>query len=135
MFKGRLIRSIRAIPYHPMPRSPPKVKLEICSNNVLSFFLPALKTEATLEEVYLGRAMKSKEQVESVTPEGKLARVQHTLATGPYKMFSAVKRGISRENIVPVHIKSSYLNLGIHEDGWQWQTKGLNQLIGSNKKW
>ena len=131
MFVGRLIRSIHAIPYRRSPGSPPSVKLDIRSNNVLSF-LPPLKTQATLDEIYLTRSLtESMPLLEEATPEGKLERFTRNF----FRPLEILQSAITREKIVPVRVKSLLLDLHIHKDGWQWEKRGLDRLLGSDKKW
>ena len=68
-------------------------------------------------------------------PGGAFDRFVQALAVGQAKTFRAVREFITREKIVPVHIKSRHLSLGIYEDGWQWEERGLDRLLGSDKKW
>lgn len=135
MTEGRLIRSIYCIPYRPGPDSPPTVKLRIQSNGLLSFLLPPLKTEVTLVDVYLGRKMAHPPIAMEEVPEGAFDKFVQALAVGQAKIFRSIREFITREKIVPLHIRSSYLGLGFHEDGWQWKKRGLDRLIGSDKKW
>ena len=88
-----------------------------------------------LEDVYLGRKMTYPPIPKEEIPKGAFDKFVQALAVGQAKMFRAIREFITREKLVPVHIKSSYLNLWIHEGGWQWEKRGLNRLIGSDKKW
>lgn len=62
------------------------------------------------------------------------AKLVHLLSMTPYKLFKGTKEAITREKLVPVNVKSSYLKLVIHEDGWQWEPRGIDRLIGTDKK-
>jgi len=130
-----MIRSIHAIPYRPTRKSPPSVKLQIRSNNIISF-LPAIKKEVALDEVFLGRELcQSTQPVKRKVPKGALAKFVHTLSAGPSRMFYRLRSAITKEKIVLVSIKSSYLKYKLCDDGWQWEEKGLGRLIGTEKKW
>lgn len=132
-----MIRSIHAIPYRPIPESLPSVRLQIQSNNILSF-LPAIKTEVPLNEIYLGRKLTplmATQPVQEVLPEGTFAKFTHALSTGPSRIFYSLKSTLTKEKIVPVSVKSSYLRFKLRDDGWQWERRGLDRLIGTDKKW
>ncbi|KAF8433420.1 hypothetical protein BGX38DRAFT_1333766 [Terfezia claveryi] len=135
MYPARMIRSIHAIPYRPTPESLPSIKLQIQSNNILSF-LPAIKTEAPLNEICLGRKLSlSRQPVQEEIPEGAFAKFVHALSTGPSRIFYSLKSTLTKERIVPVTVKSSFLRFKLRDDGWQWERRGLDRLIGTDKKW
>ena len=130
-----MIRSIHAIPYRPTPESLPSVKLQIQSNNILTF-LPAIKTEVLLNEICLDRKLTpSTEPVREELPEGAFAKFAHALSTGPSRIFYSLKSTLTMEKIVLVSVKSSYLGFKLRDDGWQWERGGLNRLIRANKQW
>jgi len=130
-----MIRSINAIPYRPTPQSLPSIKLQIRSNSILSF-LPAIKTEVPLNEICLGRKLTpSTQPVQEESPEGAFAKFAHALSTGPSRIFYSLKSTLTKEKIIPVSVKSSYLRFKLRDDGWQWERSGLDRLIGTDKKW
>lgn len=99
-------------------------------------FLPEIKTEVPLDEICLGRKLTpSMQPVQEELPERALARFAHALSTGPSRIFYSLKSTLTKEKIVPVSVKSSYLRFKLRDDGWQWERRGLDRLIGTDNKW
>ena len=129
----RLIRQIHAVPYRRTPESRPGIQILVTRNNLLPF-LPPLKRTVPVDEIYLARRLKPAAQVIAEDDRAPFQKLVESLAEIPLKSFLAAKHFVTREQYVPVRIKSNSWALSLHEEGWQWENNGLEKVIGTTKK-
>jgi hypothetical protein len=134
---SRIIQKIYATPIPPVGYRPASVSIVLHRRAILPL-LPNRKIFVDNPKMITLDGPLRSSAPDSVAPHGEAVKVglgrrmMRVVSEGPFRLFSVAKSTVTTNSFIPLRISNgeSYM---LHKDGWVWEKKGLERLLGSRK--
>jgi len=136
-YPTRIIQKIYATPIPPVGYRPASVSIVLHRRAILPL-LPNKKIVVNNPKMIILDSPLRSSAADFVVPHGEAVKVglgrrmMRAASEGPFRLFSVAKSAITTNNFISLGISNgeSYM---LHKDGWVWEKRGLERLLGLRK--